>query len=102
MLEEIASPAPNASGVMVAVLPPKPFTRRCTGVAVTSTSVTQTLCTVHVDSILSPYVDASTTGNGDVDGANGVQLPPGATLHVRWLAASPGAQGRAMVGWEQV
>lgn len=100
MLEEIVAGPPAASGVMVAVLPPKPFPRRCTGVSVTSTSVTQTVCTVHVDSILAPYVDATTTGNGDVDGANGIALPPGSTLHVRWLAASPGSQGRAMVGWE--
>lgn len=100
MLEEIASTPPDASGVMVATLPDKPIARRCTGVAVTSNSATQTVCTVHVNSVLTPYVDATTTGNGDVDGASGIGIPPGARLVVRWLGASAGAQGRAMVGWE--
>lgn len=100
MLEEIVAGPPSTAGVMVATLPPKPIGRRCTGVTVSSTSVTQTVCTIHVDSVLSPYIDATVTGNGDVGGADGVALPPGSTLVVRWLAASAGSEGRAMVGWE--
>jgi hypothetical protein len=102
VIEEIvAGPAP-ASGIMLARLPPSSFSRRITGIAVTSTSTTQTVATVHVDSIYAPYVDATTTGNGDADGASGISVPPGATLIVRWLSASPGSEGRAMVGWERV
>jgi hypothetical protein len=101
MIEEIVAGPPNGAGVMVATLPSQPFPRRITGVSVTSTSTTQTVVTVHIDSIYSPWVDTTTTGNGDANGADGVTLAPGNTLVVRWLAASAGSQGRAAVGWER-
>ena len=99
MTEEIvAGPAP-AGGTMVATLPAQPFPRRVLNVAVSCSSATQTVATVHVDSTYSPYVDGTSTGNGDAGGAAGILLPAGAHLLVRWLAATIGSEGRAMVTW---
>lgn len=84
---------------MVATLPAQPYPRRIVSVSVSCNSATQTVATVHIDSTNAPFVDGTSTGNGDAGGANGVTLPAGSHLLVRWLAASAGAEGRAMVTW---
>ena len=99
MTEEIvAGPAP-AGGTMVASLPAQPYPRRIVSVAVSCNSATQTVATIHVDSTFAPFVDGSSTGNGDAGGAAGILLPAGSHLLVRWLAATVGSEGRAMVTW---
>lgn len=100
MIETVVSGAANAAGIAVARMRPQAYARRVTGCAVTCTSAVQTVATVHAIHEATPYLDASSAGNGDAaNWSPPLDLPRGADFVVRWSGCTPGAVGTAQVSW---